>query len=74
MNPSQPHTVSPDEWLTARKELLAEEKEFSKLRDRLSQRRRELPWVKVEQDYTFDSNSGRVSLTNLHYRLLNRLP
>lgn len=65
MNSSHPPTVSREEWLTARKELLLEEKEFTKQRERLSQRRRELPWVKVEQAYTFDSNSGRVSLAEL---------
>jgi predicted dithiol-disulfide oxidoreductase (DUF899 family) len=57
--------VSPAEWLAARRELLREEKEFTRLRDRLSARRRELPWVKVGQPYTFDSAGGRVSLADL---------
>jgi predicted dithiol-disulfide oxidoreductase (DUF899 family) len=38
------------EWLAARKQLLAEEKEFSRLRDRLNQRRRELPWESVDKE------------------------
>lgn len=57
--------VSPAEWLAARRELLREEKEFTRLRDRLSARRRELPWVKVEPTYAFDSPGGRVSLAEL---------
>lgn len=57
--------VSPAEWLAARRELLREEKEFTRLRDRLSARRRELPWVKVEQPYAFDSAGGRVALAEL---------
>ncbi|HZZ17830.1 MAG TPA: thioredoxin family protein [Opitutaceae bacterium] len=57
--------VSPEKWLAARKEFLREEKEFSKIRDRLAARRRELPWVKVEKDYMFDSPNGRLSLADL---------
>lgn len=57
--------VSPEDWLTARKELLAREKEFSRLRDELSQQRRELPWTRVEQDYVFETPSGQESLADL---------
>lgn len=57
--------VSEDEWLAARRELLREEKELTQLRDRLATRRRELPWVKVNQAYTFESAAGRVSLADL---------
>ncbi len=60
-----PTIVSPEEWLAARREFLREEKAFSKLRDRLAARRRELPWVRVEQPYVFESPSGRVSLPEL---------
>ena len=60
-----PTIVSPEKWLAARRELLREEKEFSKLRDRLAARRRELPWVKVDQPYVFQSPTGRVSLADL---------
>jgi predicted dithiol-disulfide oxidoreductase (DUF899 family) len=60
------HTVvSPEKWLAARREFLREEKEFSKLRDRLAARRRELPWVKVEKEYLFESPNGRVSLADM---------
>jgi predicted dithiol-disulfide oxidoreductase (DUF899 family) len=51
----QHRVVSRDEWLAARKELLRKEKEFTRLRDQLTEERRALPWVKVEKDYVFDS-------------------
>jgi predicted dithiol-disulfide oxidoreductase (DUF899 family) len=57
--------VSPDEWLIARRELLAREKEFTRLRDRLSEQRRELPWVRVDKNYLFDGPSGKESLGDL---------
>ena len=57
--------VSPAEWLTARKDLLKKEKEFTRLRDELSQQRRELPWEKVEKDYVFEAPTGKVALTEL---------
>lgn len=60
-----PTVVSSEKWLAARRELLREEKEFSKLRDRLSARRRELPWMKIEKPYVFESPDGRVSLADL---------
>jgi predicted dithiol-disulfide oxidoreductase (DUF899 family) len=66
-NPSieNPTIVSPEKWLAARRELLREEKEFSKQRDRLAARRRELPWVVVGQPYVFESAAGRVSLAEM---------
>jgi len=45
----QHEVVSQDEWLIARNALLVDEKELTRARDRLSARRRELPWVKVEK-------------------------
>ena len=57
--------VSSEEWLIARKEHLAKEKEFTRLRDQLSQERRELPWVKVEKDYFFDGPHGKETLPDL---------
>ena len=48
------NVVSREEWLTARKEHLAKEKEFTQLRDQLSQQRRDLTWVKVEKEYLFE--------------------
>src|SRR4051812_13231283 len=60
-----PTIVSSDQWLAARREMLREEKEFTKLRDRLAARRRELPWVKVDKPYVFESPSGPASLADL---------
>jgi len=60
-----PTIVSPEKWLAARREFLREEKEFSKLRDRLAARRRALPWVKVDKPYVFDSPGGSVSLAEM---------
>jgi predicted dithiol-disulfide oxidoreductase (DUF899 family) len=57
--------VSQDEWLKARKQLLTQEKEFTRLRDRLSQQRRELPWVKVEKNYVFEGPHGKETLADL---------
>ena len=51
----QPHKiVSQEQWLTARKALLAKEKELTRARDELARQRRELPWVKVDKRYVFD--------------------
>ena len=62
----QPHkVVSPEEWLAARKALLAKEKEFTHARDRLSAERRALPWVKVEKRYAFDGPDGKQTLADL---------
>jgi predicted dithiol-disulfide oxidoreductase (DUF899 family) len=57
--------VSQDEWLAARKALLVREKEFTKARDQISAARRDLPWVKVEKPYVFDTASGKQSLSDL---------
>jgi len=57
--------VSRDEWLIARKEHLAKEKEFTRLRDQLSQERRALPWEKVEKEYVFDGPNGKETLADL---------
>jgi predicted dithiol-disulfide oxidoreductase (DUF899 family) len=57
--------VSRGEWLVARQEHLANAKEFTRLRDQLSQARRELPWVKVEQVYWFDTPEGKQTLIEL---------
>src|SRR5262245_26815312 len=57
--------VSHEDWIKARKTLLAEEKAFTKERDRLSERRRELPWERVDKNYTFEGESGRATLAAL---------
>ena len=50
--------VSRDAWLTARKQLLAKEKAFTRMRDELNAERVALPWVKVEKTYVFDGPNG----------------
>jgi predicted dithiol-disulfide oxidoreductase (DUF899 family) len=57
--------VSPDQWLNARKQLLAREKELTRMQDEVNQLRRELPWTKVEKHYVFDTPEGKQSLTEL---------
>ena len=57
--------VSHREWIEARKELLKKEKEFTRLRDQLSQWRRDLPWERVEKSYVFEGPSGKETLSHL---------
>ena len=57
--------VSKDEWLKARKRLLAKEKEFTRMRDQLSAERRALPWLRIDKDYSFDGPNGRETLVQL---------
>ncbi len=57
--------VTRDEWLASRKALLAKEKEFTRARDALSAERRELPWVKVEEPYAFETTRGKKTLAEL---------
>jgi predicted dithiol-disulfide oxidoreductase (DUF899 family) len=57
--------VSPEQWLVARQELLAKEKEFTRLRDDLSRLRRELPWRRVDKPYQFEGRDGKASLGDL---------
>jgi predicted dithiol-disulfide oxidoreductase (DUF899 family) len=64
-NIMQHAVVSHEAWLAARKQLLAEEKEFTRLRDRLSQRRRDLPWEAVDKGYVFEGPYGRQTLEAL---------
>ena len=54
-----------DEWQAARDELLAEEKELTRRNDELARKRRELPWVAVEKDYSFETEAGTKSLAEL---------
>jgi predicted dithiol-disulfide oxidoreductase (DUF899 family) len=61
----QHRVVSREDWLAARRQLLQKEKEFTRLRDRLSAERRELPWVKVEKEYVFDTLDGKQTLADL---------
>lgn len=57
--------VNKEQWLTQRLALLEQEKEFLKLKDKLSQQRAALPWVKVDSDYQFDTEHGSKSLEQL---------
>jgi predicted dithiol-disulfide oxidoreductase (DUF899 family) len=57
--------VSQEEWIVARKALLAKEKELTRLRDKLNEQRRALPWVKVDKTYVFDTEDGPRSLADL---------
>jgi predicted dithiol-disulfide oxidoreductase (DUF899 family) len=60
------HTVvTREQWTEIRKAFLAKEKAFTRLRDELSAERRELPWVKVEKTYVFDTPEGRRTLADL---------
>ena len=57
--------VSRNEWLEARKMLLRKEKEFTVLRDQLSQERRNLPWIAVDKEYVFEGSNGKETLSEL---------
>ncbi len=54
-----------EEWAAARQGLLAREKEHTRLGDELAQERRELPWVRVEKEYRFDTDDGTRTLAEL---------
>jgi predicted dithiol-disulfide oxidoreductase (DUF899 family) len=62
---TQHRVVSSDEWTEARKQLLTKEKEFTKLRDELSEQRRELPWEAVTKEYRFEGPEGNQTLSQL---------
>src|SRR5947208_13418284 len=62
---SLPEVVSREEWLDARKALLAEEKELTRQRDALSTKRRELPMVEIDKEYVFDGPDGEATLLDL---------
>ncbi len=60
-----PKIVTRDQWLIARKELLAREKQLTREHDAICALRRELPWVKVDKNYVFDGPNGRETLADL---------
>src|SRR5215207_3015226 len=62
---SLPEVVTPERWLSARKALLAKEKELTRLRDELNAERRRLPMVKIEKDYRFEGPDGEVRLVDM---------
>lgn len=57
--------VSRDEWLTARRDLLKAEKEVTHLRDKVTQKRLALPWVRMDKEYVFDTPDGPRALADL---------
>lgn len=60
-----PAIVTRDHWLAERKALLAREKELTRLGDRIAAERRALPWVRLEQDYVFDTPDGPRRMSEL---------
>ena len=58
-------TGTRDEWLRARLALLEAEKDFTRRSDELARQRQELPWVRVDQEYRFDTDEGDASLADL---------
>ena len=62
---SLPKIATRDEWLVAREELLAKEKDLTRRRDALSIERRNLPMVEIEKDYVFDGPNGRARLVDM---------
>jgi predicted dithiol-disulfide oxidoreductase (DUF899 family) len=58
-------TGTREEWLAARLDLLKAEKEHTRRSDELAQRRQELPWVRIEKPYRFDTDEGSASLVDL---------
>jgi len=58
-------TGTREEWLAARLELLEAEKELTRRGDEVSRRRQELPWVRVDKDYRFETGEGPASLADL---------
>src|SRR3954454_21846592 len=57
--------VSLDEWTEARKKLLVEEKELTRRSDEVAKHRQELPWVRIDKEYRFDTDDGSASLADL---------
>ncbi len=60
--------VSQEEWLSARLELLKAEKQLTRQSDEVARKRRELPWVRIDKEYLFDTNEGKLPLADLFKR------
>src|SRR5215470_3062179 len=58
-------TGTREQWLAARLELLDAEKELTRRSDELAHRRQQLPWVRIDKDYRFDTDAGAASLADL---------
>ena len=61
----QNQIVSREDWLKARLDLLAAEKDFTRQRDALTRRRMAMPWVRVDKDYSFEGPDGPLALADL---------
>jgi predicted dithiol-disulfide oxidoreductase (DUF899 family) len=59
------HTGTREEWLQARLELLEAEKELTRRSDDLARKRQQLPWIRIEKDYRFETEEGEASLADL---------
>jgi predicted dithiol-disulfide oxidoreductase (DUF899 family) len=62
---SEHKIVSREEWIAARKKLLEAEKELTRRSDEVARKRQELPWVRIEKDYRFETDEGSASLADL---------
>jgi predicted dithiol-disulfide oxidoreductase (DUF899 family) len=58
-------TGAREEWIAARKKLLVEEKELTRRSDEVAKKRQELPWVKIDKEYKFETDEGKASLADL---------
>jgi len=63
--PAKHKTGTHDEWLAARLKLLKAEKELTQHSDKVARQRQELPWVRINKEYTFDTDEGKVTLVDL---------
>ena len=63
--PNSPPVVSPQEWATAREQMLVKEKAHLRAHDALTAERRRMPWMAVDKKYMFDGPNGKVSLLDL---------
>ncbi len=61
----QHKTASREQWLAERVQLLKEEKELTRRSDEVARKRQELPWVRVEKQYSFETDKGKASLADL---------
>ena len=57
--------VSRQEWIIARKKLLEEEKALTRRSDEVARRRQELPWVRIQKEYRFETDEGKAGLADL---------
>ena len=66
-------TGTREEWLAARLALIDAEKELTRRSDELARRRQELPWVRIDKEYRFETDEGSASLTDKNLDVVERL-